>query len=81
MTIFNIFFMGVVILLYFIHTKQNTSFLFRNFMVQLCGFSFQKNLAKGRTKIFFVKKYGFIVCKRSALKKLNQCKKIEIPTK
>ena len=78
MTIFNIFFMGVVILLYFIHTKQNTSFFSRNFMVQLCGFSFQNNLAKGRTKIFFVNKYGLIVCKRSALKKLNQRKKLEI---
>ena len=32
----------------------------------------------GRTKIFFVKKYGFIVCKRNALKKLNQRKKLEI---
>ena len=50
----------------------------QNFMVALCEFSFQKNLVKGRTKIFFVKKYGLNVCKRSALKKLNKRKQLEI---
>ena len=54
----------------------------KDFFPEILKFSFVdfhfKKFGKGEDQNIFVKKYGFIVCKRSALKKLSHRKKLKI---
>ena len=63
------------------HQSANTSYKEADWQYQPGSYTVGRvinDVCQNLTKIFVVNKYGFIVCKRSASKKLNKYKKLEI---